>query len=314
MFFWIFLFLSSVIFVRLSILIGKNFHIIDRPSPNKIHLNPIPRSGGLGIFLSFVVGLFLFKEKLSINVYEVSFLTFIFLLGFVDDFISIPQKIKFITEIALALILSIFENWKFTGIYFFDLIFSVFYLVGSINALNEIDGMDGLAGGVAFFTSIFLSYWLKDLTLIVAVSCLGFLLWNFHPAKVFMGDGGSLFLGGFIGLMSLKVLEMKPSFSTLVALIFVYGIPMYDSALTIIRRLIRKKSIFIPDLGHFYNKLFNYLQRYVLTIAIIYIFSIILGFLGIFLFNISSIISIIIGITVWLILFLFSYKLGFLKE
>ncbi|MFN3699538.1 MAG: hypothetical protein ACK4SU_04990, partial [Dictyoglomus sp.] len=172
----------------------------------------------------------------------------------------------------------------------------------------------GLAGGVALISCLFLSYWLKELTLIVAISCLGFLLWNFHPAKVFMGDGGSLFLGAFVGLMGLKILNIKPSLSTLLALIFIYSAPIYDSALTIIRRFLHKKSIFAPDLGHFYNRLYNITNRYILTVLTIYLFSFVLGAVGIFLYNLPMTLGILIGISIWLLLFVLGYKLGFLKE
>ena len=304
----------SITFVYLSIIIGKKLSIIDKPSPDKIHKAPIPRSGGLGISLTFVLGLILFRGNLDINTYEIVFLFVIFLIGFIDDFISIPQRVKFGVEIILGVILSVIGGWKFIGRPILDIIFSTFYIVGSINALNEIDGMDGLAGGVALIFCLFLSYWLKDLALIVAIGCLGFLIWNFHPAKVFMGDGGSLFLGAFNGLMGLKILNMKPSLSTLLALIFIYSIPIYDSALTVIRRFFHKKSIFAPDLGHFYNKLYSITQKYVLTVLIIYLFSFVLGAIGIFLYNLPITLSILTGVFIWFLLFLLGYRLGFIKE
>ncbi|MEN2983651.1 MAG: MraY family glycosyltransferase, partial [Dictyoglomaceae bacterium] len=300
------------ILVYFSKTIGYKFNIIDKPSSNKIHQICIPRSGGLGIFLSFVVGLILLSVK--INIYELIFILIIFITGFIDDFISISQKIKFGIEIILSVLLYIFNNWNLIGTPIWDVIFFTFYLVGSINALNEIDGMDGLAGGIAVISCLFLSYWFKELTLIVAIACLGFLVWNFHPAKVFMGDGGSLFLGAFIGLMSLKALNMNPSFSTLIFLIFLYIVPIYDSALTIIRRIINKKSILEPDLGHFYNKLYNLTKNYVFTVILIYIFAITFGVLGFFLKDFPDFLSITIGLIVWFLLIFIGYKLGFMKE
>lgn len=311
---WVILFICSILFGYFAILLGRRLSIIDKPSFNKIHKTPIPRSGGLGIFLTFILGLILFRDSLSINIYEIVFLFVIFLIGFIDDFISIPQKVKFGVEITLATVLSLIMAWKFIGIPILDIVFSTFYLVGSINALNEIDGMDGLAGGVAMISCLFLSYWLKDLTIIVVIGCLGFLLWNFYPAKVFMGDGGSLFLGAFVGIMSLKILNMIPSLSTLIALVFIYSAPIYDSALTVIRRFLHKKSIFTPDLGHFYNKLYNLNQRYVWSIFLIYIFSALLGILGIFLAKLQNLLSLIVGLCIWLLLFLLGYKLGFIDE
>jgi UDP-GlcNAc:undecaprenyl-phosphate GlcNAc-1-phosphate transferase len=285
---------------------------MDNPSPEKIHNIPVPRTGGLGIFLTFLLGIVLFPNIL--HYYEIIFLSLIFLIGFIDDMISIPQKIKFILEIILGIMLSIINSWRFTGIYIFDVLFSTFYMVGSINALNEIDGMDGLAGGIVLITSLFLSYWIKDITLVIAVAVLGFLLYNFHPAKIFMGDGGSLFLGSFIGLISLKILNSNPNFSTLIALIFVYSIPIYDSALTILRRFLSGKSLFVPDLGHFYNKLYNIINNYVGTVLIIYAIAIINGIIGIILYKLEPIMSIFLGILLWSFFVYIGYKLGFLKS
>jgi len=191
---YIFLFIFSLLATYLSIFFGRKIRIIDNPSFEKIHRVPVPRTGGLGIFLTFILGLVLFPNVL--NFFEIIFLSLIFLIGFIDDIISIPQKIKFIIEIILAVIIGVINSWRFTGINILDIFFSTFYIVGSINALNEIDGMDGLAGGIVLIVSIFLSYWMKDIMLVVALAVLGFLFFNFHPAKIFMGDGGSLFLGG----------------------------------------------------------------------------------------------------------------------
>ncbi len=309
---YVFLLLFALIFVYLARVLGFKLKVIDAPSPNKIHSIPIPRSGGLGIFLTFLLGLILFPNPLKS--YELIFLIAISLIGFIDDFISISQKIKFGIEIILAVALSIISSWRFTNVLILDVVFSTFYLVGSINALNEIDGMDGLAGGVALISCLFLSYWLKESSLIVAIACLGFLIWNFHPAKIFMGDGGSLFLGAFIGLLSLKILSLNPSISTLLALIFIYSAPIYDSALTVIRRFYTRTSIFKPDLGHFYNKLYNITKNYIGTVLVIYFFSLILGLIGLFVYNLPSSISILLGVIIWLLLFLLGYKLGFIRS
>ena len=309
---YIILFIFSLLSVYLSIYIGHKIRVMDNPSPEKIHNIPVPRTGGLGIFLTFLLGIVLFPNIL--HYYEILFLSLIFLIGFIDDMISIPQKIKFILEIILGIMLSIINSCRFTGISIFDVLFSTFYIVGSINALNEIDGMDGLAGGIVLITSLFLSYWIKDITLVIAIAVLGFLLYNFHPAKIFMGDGGSLFLGSFIGLISLKILNSNPNFSTLIALIFVYSIPIYDSALTILRRFLSGKSLFVPDLGHFYNKLYNIINNYVGTVLIIYAIAIINGIIGIILYKLESIMSIFLGILLWFSFVYIGYKLGFLKS
>jgi len=304
------LFIFSISISYLSILLGRKLNIIDNPSLEKIHSNPIPRSGGVGIFLIFLLGILFFHK--SLNIYESIFLIFIFLLGFIDDLRSIPQKVKFLIEIGLVILLSIVNSWSFSGIFLLDILFFAFYLVGSINAMNEIDGMDGLAGGMALISSLFLVHWFKDIPLVVAIACLGFLVWNFHPAKIFMGDEGSLFLGAFIGITSLKILSLNPSLSTLITLIFIYSVPVYDSFLTVIRRLHSRTSIFKPDLGHFYNKLYDITGNYIGTVMIIYIFAIVLGLTGLYLYKVSPILAIVIGGSIWGILTYVGYRVGFI--
>ncbi len=309
---WIILLLFSVFAVYISIILGYKAKLIDNPSSEKIHKKAIPRTGGMGIFFAFLLGIILFGNPF--NIYETLFLISIFLIGFVDDMISIPQKIKFSIEIGLAIILGIVNPWKFIDIFVINILFSTFYLVGSINALNEIDGMDGLAGGVVLISCLLLSYWFMDIPLVIAIACLGFIIWNFHPAKVFMGDGGALFLGAFVGIISLKILNSNPNISTLITLIFIYSIPIYDSFLTVIRRFYSRSSIFKPDLYHFYNKLYNITGNYIGTVIIIYISAIVLSLIGLYLYKMPPIWSIIIGSSIWILLTYLGYRLGFIID
>jgi len=304
------IFLFSLFTVYFSIFLGQKIKIIDNPSSEKIHKAPIPRTGGIGIFFTFLLGIILFPK--SLTSYEVIFVICIFIIGFVDDIFSIRQSIKFVVEIILTAILSMVNPFRFTGIYPLDVTFSTFYIVGAMNALNVIDGMDGLAGGVVIITCLFLSNFLGNLPLIIAIACIGFLFFNFHPAKVFMGDSGSLFLGAVIGILSLKVLNNNPSLSTLVFLIFIYSIPIYDTAIAIIRRT--RKSLFSPDLKHFYNVLYDKSKKYVQTVLLIYLVSIILGFVGLFLYSMQNYLAVLIGAVIWLGLIGLGYKLGFIKE
>jgi len=99
-----------------------------------------------------------------------------------------------------------------------------------------------------------------------------------------------------------------------VALIFIYSIPIYDSALTILRRFLAGKSLFVPDLGHFYNKLYHIVNNYIGTVLIIYLIAIINGIMGIIFYLLTPIFSFVFGIAIWIILLYIGYKLGFLKS
>jgi len=300
----------SILITYISLLLGNKINILDNPSSEKIHDVPIPRTGGIALFFSFLITNILFSKILSI--YELSFLFFIFLIGLIDDLISIPQRLKLAIEIILSLILFIVYPFHFIGIYVLDILFAIFYLVGSINSFNIIDGMDGLAAGIAIIAFSFLYIYSGNIALLVAIICAGFLVWNFHKAKIFMGDSGSLFLGALIGLISLRVLKEHPRPNTVITLIFIYAIPIYDSALSIMRRLENWKELFKPDIEHFYNKLYRKTNNYVGTVILIYIFSIILGLIGIGLYNAKTVVSLSAGLIIWTFMFFVGYKLGFI--
>jgi UDP-GlcNAc:undecaprenyl-phosphate GlcNAc-1-phosphate transferase len=307
---YIILFIFSLLAVYLSLFLGSKIKIIDNPSSEKIHKVPVPRTGGIALFVAFLASNILFSKVLSI--YELGFLFFIFLIGLIDDLISVPQRLKLAIEIILSLILFIVYPFHFIGIYVLDILFAIFYLVGSINAFNIIDGMDGLAAGIAIIAFSFLYIYSGNIALLVAIICAGFLVWNFHKAKIYMGDSGSLFLGGLIGLISLRVLREHPRLNTVITLIFIYAIPIYDSALSIIRRLENRKELFKPDIEHFYNKLYRKIKNYVVTVVLIYFFAIILGFIGIGLYNAKTVVSLSTGLIVWSLMFFAGYKLGFI--
>ncbi len=305
------IFTIALLLSFVSIIIGKKLNIIDIPSPEKIHKDAIPRSGGIAIFLTFLIGVSFFNKFLT--EYELIFLSLIFLLGLIDDVLSISQRIKFSVELVLIISLFLKSQPTFSGIFLLDVLFFTFYLLGSINAMNAIDGMDGLSGGIALISSLFLSYWIKDTPIIIAIACLGFLIWNFHPARLFMGDSGSLFLGAVIGIMSLNVLQANPSLPLLISLIFIYFIPIFDLFLTILRRLTCKSPLFKPDLSHPYNKLYTLLGSYVKTVLIVYGSSIALGLLGLYVYRMEPIYSLFVGGFILAIMTYLGYKLGFVK-
>ncbi|MGB9862615.1 MAG: MraY family glycosyltransferase [Candidatus Saccharicenans sp.] len=273
----------------------------------------IPRTGGVGIYLAFLCGVLLFPD--IFNLYELIFLLSLFFLGFIDDLVSIHQNIKLCVEIILSILLSIISNWHFSGNYIVDISIATFFLVGLINALNIIDGMDGLATGIAIISCLFL-YLLSrsNIALIVIMIYAGFLVWNFHKAKIFLGDSGSLFLGAVIGLIGLRILKLNPNLKTLVTLTLINCIPIYDSALSIIRRVINRKKLFGPDINHFYNKIYKKNKNYIGTVISIYFLSAILGALGLLLFYAKPFLNLIIGLFIWFVLFISGWKLGFIEE
>ena len=270
-------FLFSVILIFVLRKVGSRYRLYDEPTENilKIHKKPISYIGGLGMFLVFSILLLIFscfKGFLNWKIGGIILAGFlIFFLGFWDDFkwkrIEIEPKKKFLFLILFSLLATAILFAINIKIQFFPNIFSGFiltflYIFVLINAVNYQDGIDGLAGGeviISLLGFIVLSIILgNNLALIISLilfgTVLGFLVFNFPPAKIFMGDSGSYFLG-FI-LAGLAMIFSKPhNFPSFLGPIFIIGLPIFDGVFTNIRRLFKKKSIFLGDRRHFYDRL-----------------------------------------------------------
>ena len=281
-----FIFLSSlVICLSITPLVKytvKKIGILDMPNARKIHKKPVPRLGGIGIFLSFSISilavLFLIKS-IEIDFYRQSnwillggFL--IFLLGLWDDIKNIRPIVKLTCQVIIAIILfyagfrvELLTN-PFGGVIriplFVSMLISILWIVGIVNAMNLIDGLDGLACGIAFIAGIAIlsvGLYMKNLGTIVIIaalagSCLGFLKYNFYPAKIFMGDSGSMFLGMVLALAPLMGNQFK--IEATVALLIPLAaltIPVSDIVLAFFRRFIKRGSVFIADKKHLHHRL-----------------------------------------------------------
>jgi UDP-GlcNAc:undecaprenyl-phosphate GlcNAc-1-phosphate transferase len=257
--------------------------ILSKPGKRKIHTKPIPYLGGISIYFSFFITLliiFYLNRKFRIE-FSKEFIglfiagTGIVLLGLWDDIKNISPFTKLTGQIIIVLFLFTygFRIELLTHPFFgkeihLPLILSVFltliWFIGLINAMNLIDGLDGLAAGItviACFTLGFIALYLKNhitavLLFTLAGSCLGFLRFNFYPAQIFMGDAGSMFLGLILASTSLVGSQYKSA--TAVALLtplVALTIPIYDTFMAIIRRLIKRRSIFKADRKHLHHRL-----------------------------------------------------------
>ena len=282
-------FLTSVILIPICQKIAHHIGAIDMPNERKVHTKPMPRLGGVAIFGAFLVG-YIFYGELTTQMISILIGSFVMLLiGIFDDIKPIKAKYKFLVQIIAALIVVVYGKIYCSEITFlgfnlkFNLlisyIFSTFFIVAISNSINLIDGLDGLAGGIStiyFLTISVLAFLLNKiagldiiLSLIMLGSTLGFLIWNFPPAKIFMGDSGSLFLGFMISVISLLGYKVT-TLTSLVIPITILAIPIFDTLLAILRRLIKHKSIGEPDKEHFHHQLLklNFSPR--ISILIIY--------------------------------------------
>jgi UDP-GlcNAc:undecaprenyl-phosphate GlcNAc-1-phosphate transferase len=243
--------------------------VVDQPDHRKVHTRIMPRMGGLAIYAAYVVAFFLFVPKTSEAIGIFIGGSIIVLTGALDDKYQLSPKMKMLGQlIASAIVIAFglkvdFINLPFNGQINFawlSIPITLFWLVGVTNAVNLIDGLDGLAAGVSGIavTAIMIMSFLmgNTLSLILSVillgSVIGFLFFNFHPAKIFMGDTGALFLG--FNLAVLSILGFKQL--TLIAFvvpILILGVPLSDTFYAIIRRIVNKKPISQPDKNHLHH-------------------------------------------------------------
>jgi len=259
--------------------ISISMNWLDKPNYRKINKKPMPLMGGIAIFLAFLIAIALsmFEEPFANNIDKfVGFLAssfIIVLVGFQDDTKGMSARRKLTYQIAAALVAA---NFGFTiikvshplgGAFYAPLLVSmtitVFWIVGFTNAINLLDGLDGLASGVVaiiagslFFASIKINNPVSALlSIALAGSSLGFLRFNFHPAKIFMGDTGSMFMGFALSLISIEGAYKSSTLVTLLIPIIAMGIPVIDTGLSILRRLTKGNDVFKPDKEHIHHKL-----------------------------------------------------------
>lgn len=299
----LFVVLIPLIFVAFFTPVVKKIAIhigaLDMPNKRKVHVKPIPRLGGLGVVFGFFLGYMLFCEPSSLT--NAIFIgTFIIVItGIIDDINPIPAKIKLIGQLAAVLVVVFYGNLSINKLTifgylidfkWFTLPLTVIFLLACINCMNLIDGLDGLSSGIAsiyFLTVAIISILLGrfgiyySICLIMLGCCLGFLIHNFNPASIFMGDSGSMFLGYIMGVIAL--LGYKSAFLTsLVIPLLIIAIPLLDVAFAILRRKLKGESISKPDKCHIHHQLLrkNFSQK--ATVLIIYAVQI--------LFSIASIV------------------------
>lgn len=261
---------------------------IDVPNERKVHKVPIARLGGLGIYMGFLLGYILFGT-MSIRMNAILIGSFIIVItGIVDDIKPIPAKIKFLFQIVAAAVVAFYghillKDLSAFGFYIsfgnFSYLITILFIVGIINCINLIDGLDGLAAGLAsiYFVTIGMVIigWTHTfeldamLTFIMLGSTLGFLCHNFNPAKIFMGDSGSMFLGYIISVIALLGFK-NVTLTTLLAPICLLAIPILDTLFAILRRLINKKPIDEPDREHLHHQLLNLNLSHRNTVLVIY--------------------------------------------
>jgi len=296
---------------------------IDDPKRDdrRMHKEPTPRIGGLAIFIGFVSATMLFADY-SPTLLAIWFGGLILVvLGILDDIFTLNTFLKLGVQVLVAFIavwqgmtiefINLFGNYIVFGI--FEIPITVLWIVGLTNAINFIDGLDGLSCGVSAICSIALllvTLTSSDngaLALIMAImagSCLGFLPYNSNPAKIFMGDSGALFLGYTFAVLSIDGLFKFNMVMSFLIPLSIFGVPLFDTVFAIVRRTLKGQKPWTADKGHLHHRLINMGFNQKQSVHILYAISGILGISAIMLANemwIKTIGIIIIGIIAFVV-------------
>jgi UDP-GlcNAc:undecaprenyl-phosphate GlcNAc-1-phosphate transferase len=282
------------------------FH--DIPEERKVHTQKVPTMGGLAIFIAVWCTVLLVDVSgiviLENIVYKILAVSLgFFLVGIVDDVKGISAKTKFLVQLISG---AVFFSWNrnnlpviYNNIIITNLMLTVaamFLFAVIINSMNFIDGLDGLCGGVSLIFSIVLAFYavLTGKTYLVFImlsligSLIGFLVFNFYPAKIFMGDTGSLFLGSMFSMVIMLLsYHMIESWYAYIAL-FTY--PIMDLVLAVLRRTIAKKPLFAPDKNHIHHILMGSRTNQSAVVIFIYLINIVFAAFSILMYLFPSII------------------------
>ena len=271
---------------------------IDIPTDaRRMHKKPIPRIGGLAIFAGFLIATLVFCEPSS-QLFAIWIGGGILvILGILDDIFRLPAWIKLIVQLCVAGISVSFgiliDHITLFGAHiefgYFSIPITILWIVGLSNAINLIDGLDGLSCGVSTITSISIFMVMLitgDLTsaLITAIltgSCLGFFPYNRNPAKIFMGDTGALFLGYTLSIISVQGLFKLHTMLSFLVPLSIFALPILDTLIAICRRVIHGQSPFHPARGHFHHKLVDMGFSHKEAVKILYAISGIMGLVAV---------------------------------
>lgn len=312
---------------KLAIKVGA----VDIPKDNRrVHKKPMPLMGGLAMYISIIITslIFLPIDKTLISIIIGG--TIILISGMIDDIKELSPRMKFLFQIIAAVVLIIGDvkieaitnpftkTSKLINLGVFSVPITIFWIVGITNTLNLIDGLDGLAAGVAMISSLsFLAVANKFnyipviiMSSIIAGSCLGFLPYNFNPAKIFMGDTGALFLGFLLAALSIEGVMKSVATIAVVVPIIILGVPIFDTTFAIFRRLLNGRSIAEADKGHLHHRLLamGYSQKK--TVLILYSISAVFGVCATLIAKANSKRGVIMAIVLFIITILLAGKMG----
>ncbi len=292
----------SLLVTRVVIHSARSMRLYDPRGPRTVHSTAIPRIGGVGIFISMmtvsvaamVLDRYLgnvFAELKSGLIVLFTTSTFIFLMGLVDDLRGMRATVKLLVQIIAAVVVcsfgiridSVMElGWMLSWM---SWPVTILWILAITNAVNLIDGLDGLSAGICSATcaviaafSIYNGQWAMGMLMLTLLgSLVGFLFFNFNPAKIFMGDSGSMFLGFFLGTASLICATKVTTIMGLVLPGLALGLPIFDMFLTVLRRVLNRQSVFSADRGHIHHRLVDGGLKHHHAVILMYVVTLIVA-------------------------------------
>lgn len=335
--FMIFAFIVSFAFTFATTPLVRRFAFkigaIDIPKDNRrMHKKPTPRIGGLAIIFGFTVATLCFAQPSRQLYGTLAGAAIIAVMGVIDDCKNLPAKLKFVIQIIAALVvvfagdikIDVFTNPNFLSDNpywvlpeWLSVTLTVIWIVFITNAVNFIDGLDGLAAGVSAIMSISLvfisirvgEYSIAILGIALMGSCFGFLPFNFNPAKIFMGDTGSTFLGFMLATLSIQGVFKSYAVISFAVPLLILGLPLFDALFAMIRRILRGQSPMTADRGHLHHRLVDMGFSQKQTVFILYAISGVLGITAVLLAESGLLRALLLVICV-LILLLIGSMLG----
>lgn len=302
------MFFAAVVSVISTPLVKRLAHsigAIDIPKDDRrVHKTPIPRLGGLAIYLGFIFSVLFFFDLDKPLMGMIIGATIIVMMGIIDDIRPLSAKLKLFIQIVAAYILvefgvrieyvtDFFNPGELIWLKAFSIPITIFWVVGITNTVNLIDGLDGLAAGTSSIAALTLAYvaYVNDrpetaiLTLIIAGACIGFLPYNFNPAKIFMGDTGSLFLGFVLSAIAIDGAIKGATTLAMAVPILALGLPIFDTTFAILRRAKNKRPIMEADKGHLHHRLLSLGLCQKRAVLVLYLISSLLGVSAVLLSN-----------------------------
>ena len=286
--------LLTIVLMPILVRMALRFGIVDMPDARKVHSAPVPRIGGLAIALGSCIPFALWHQTSEFTIAWLVGAGILVLLGLIDDIRGLDYKIKFLGQIAAAMIMVFYGGLRIESLggllpesiilpQWFSIALTLVAIIGVTNAINLSDGLDGLAGGICFLCLCciaYLAFTIENMVILFAAISLagavfGFLRFNTYPATLFMGDTGSLFLGFSVITFSLSITQGSTPLSPVLPLL-ILGFPVLDTLTVMSERIADGRSPFAPDKNHFHHRMLRLGFFHTESVFMIYVFQAVL--------------------------------------